>query len=223
MLFAVERFSSCWRSQSIWWSFCLHLDFSCYYTNCCFTEASDSVFKQSALWYLYRTLVTENQTLRASRNIFWRSFLSGHNSPRQMKLYLYKPECWTPACWSPEVVLDACSRHYSENDVSFTSDSLAHPITGQLRSVITTVLQGASTTSYRQSYNLKQEWQSQFLSRLFLIHAVVHTMQQNIHTSVIMRDMRPLCFGPSCCTIRVRGRKASIISMPSGFLYLTVV
>ena len=69
----------------------------------------------------------------------------------------------------------------------FTSDSLAHPITGYLRSVITTILQGASTTSYRQSYNLEQEWQSQFLSRLFSIHAVVSTMQQTLQTSVIMK------------------------------------
>ena len=28
-------------------------------------------------------------------------------------------------------------------------------------------------------------------------------------------DMRPLCFGPSCCMVRVRGRKSSIMSSPS--------
>ena len=67
-----------------------------------------------------------------------------------------------------------------------------------------------------QLRELQREWQSQYPSRLFLIHAVVHTMQQSLQTSVIMRDMWSLCSGPSCCMVRVRGRKSSIIiSMPS--------
>ena len=121
------------------------------------------------------------------------------------------------------VVLDACSRHYSEDGVSFTSDPLTHPIPGPLRSVITTILQGASTTSYRQSYNAEEEWQSQSLSKLFIIHAVVHAMHQSLQTSVIMRGMRPLCTRPSSCMVRIRGKKSSTMSMPLGFLYLTVV
>ena len=44
MLFALERLSSCWRSQSICWSFCPHLHFSCYCTNCCFNPLTAKLF-----------------------------------------------------------------------------------------------------------------------------------------------------------------------------------
>ena len=71
----------------------------------------------------------------------------------------------------------------SEDDVSFTFDSITHPI--PLRSVITIILQSALTTCYnRQSYNAEEERQSQFLSRLFIIHAVVHTYQASKSTSI---------------------------------------